>query len=202
MFFSSTEIAVKLIKIMRENLHLFSDSECRGVGKVIDSLFFVITFRILAILKMAQLQERREFYFCKKNSRQALPARDRFELECARIDLQRRSVLFDKRYIGKVLESERSDYIIQPSEVSFRWQAGIQIGKGRFGIVYSCVNLDTGAMMALKIIYLHKIMKKKESEKVDAIADEINNVLKIEHPNLVKMIGAELNRVSFNSQVE
>jgi mitogen-activated protein kinase kinase kinase len=100
------------------------------------------------------------------------------------------------KYIGREIESQdEDDYKIHPSEVSFRWQIGLKIGSGRFGIVYSAVNLDTGSIMALKIIYLHKITKKTESEKVDFVADEINNVIKIDQENLVKVYGAELNKV-------
>ncbi len=123
--------------------------------------------------------------------------RARFQTASSLLDTSLHEDLLRKRYVGKILEVDRSDYnVLCPSEVSFRWQAGLQIGRGRFGIVYSAVNLDTGGMMALKIVYLHKILDKKDSEKVGLVADEINNTLKIEHENLVRVYGAELNRVS------
>ena len=49
--------------------------------------------------------------------------------------------------------------------------------------------------MAMKVIYLYKIRDKDDHEKVDFIADEINNVIRIKHKNLVQVYGAELNRV-------
>lgn len=186
-----------MIQLVKASISYLDDAECLTVSSRIDALFARATVHMISILQARSNQEVIK-YDIKKGSNKYLPPGERFKAFCSKVDQRRRSVLLDKRYIGKALESERSDYKIQPSEVSFRWQAGIQIGKGRFGIVYSCANLDTGGMMALKIIYLHKIMKKKESEKVDAIADEINNVLRIEHPNLVKVFGAELNRVNFN----
>jgi hypothetical protein len=116
--------------------------------------------------------------------------RDRFGEGCLRTDNMREALLVEKKYIGKIINIERSSELIQSTEVSFRWQLGLLIGKGSFGNVYSCVNLDTGEPLALKIIPF----KTNDVKNVKEIADEINNVKDIDHPHLVKFYGAELHR--------
>jgi hypothetical protein len=121
--------------------------------------------------------------------------RDRFTEACARTDNMREALLMDKKYIGKIMAMERAgsngeQQLIQHTEVNFRWQLGLLIGKGSFGNVYSCVNLDTGEPLALKIIPF----KMNDVKNVKEIADEINNVKDINHENLVKFYGAELHR--------
>lgn len=117
----------------------------------------------------------------------------RFSISCLEADKKRENVLLEKRYIGKILDSTRPDYIINATEVSFRWQLGLLIGEGQYGKVYSCVNLDTGEPMAMKEIRF----KSNDIKKIKEIADEINNVQGINHENLVKVYGAELHRVIF-----
>lgn len=121
-----------------------------------------------------------------------LKPRDRFKEACERTDNQRETILLQRDYIGKIINIEKSSELIQSTEVSFRWQLGLLIGKGSFGNVYSCVNLDTGEPLALKIIPF----KPNDVKNVKEIADEINNVKDIDHENLVKFYGAELHRVS------
>lgn len=121
-----------------------------------------------------------------------LPPSERFSQECSRRDKDRESVLLVKRYIGKILPRQRPQNLITATEVSFRWQLGLQIGQGQYGKVYSCVNLDTGEPMAMKEIPF----KSNDVETIKGIADEINNVQGINHENLVKFYGAELHRVS------
>lgn len=197
-FFSSLSDIFNYLDLLRKYVYIMNEEDCKILDDSLEPVYltFSLQKRLNEHLSLTDNQPSKSLKPLHRVNK-SLPPRSRFELECDKLEKMRETSLADKGYVGKVLESERCDHKIQPSEVSFRWQIGLQIGKGRFGIVYSCVNLDTGGIMALKIIYLHKIMKKKQSEKVDAIASEINNVLRIEHPNLVKMFGAELNRVSF-----
>lgn len=56
------------------------------------------------------------------------PPRVRFSESCLRADKMREDVLLSKRYIGKILDIKRPDYIFTTTEVSFRWQLGLLIG--------------------------------------------------------------------------
>lgn len=96
----------------------------------------------------------------------------------------------DKRYIGKILNSHREQNLITATEVNFRWQLGLQIGVGQYGIVHSCVNLDTGEPMAMKKIPF----KSNDIEAIKNIYSEINNLQGIQHTNLVRLYGSELHR--------
>lgn len=126
-----------------------------------------------------------------KKSNKSLPPQKRFEAACLNADQLRESNLLNARYIGRILETNRQDCIINGTEVQFRWQLGLLIGEGSYGKVYSCVNLDTYEPMALKII---EFKNKADAETVKKIADEINNVVDINHENLVKVYGSELHR--------
>jgi mitogen-activated protein kinase kinase kinase 4 len=88
------------------------------------------------------------------------------------------------------LNQNRPQYVINVTEVKFRWQLGLLIGEGQYGKVYSCVNLDTGEPMAMKEIPF----KSNDIETIKGIADEIINVQDLNHENLVKFYGAELHR--------
>lgn len=120
-----------------------------------------------------------------------LPPSERFSQECFITDKNRENDLLEKRYIGKILDQQRTQHIITATEVNFRWQLGLKIGEGQYGIVYSCVNLDTGEPMAMKEIPF----KSNDIKTIQDIADEINNLQGINHENLVKFFGAELHRV-------
>ncbi len=120
----------------------------------------------------------------------ALPPSERFNQECNLTDRRREDDLLDKRYIGKILDQQRTQHVITATEVNFRWQLGLLIGEGMYGTVYSCVNLDTGEPMAMKEIPF----KSNDVKTISDIADEINNLQGITHENLVRFYGAELHR--------
>jgi hypothetical protein len=120
------------------------------------------------------------------------PPSQRFSEQCQLTDIEREKNLLQKRYIGKILDQEKTQKVIPVTEVNFRWQLGLLIGEGQYGKVYSCVNLETGESMAMKEIPF----KSNDINAIKELADEINNVQGIVHENLVKFYGAELHRVS------
>ncbi|RNA15922.1 mitogen-activated kinase kinase kinase 4 isoform X1 [Brachionus plicatilis] len=133
----------------------------------------------------------RSLSFTPKITNKSLPPRNRFDQACQQFDQEIEKRRFKDRSIGKILEINRQDWIIAGTEVQFRWQLGLLIGEGSFGKVYSCVNLDTWEPMALKII---EFKNNTDLQNLQEIADEINNVVDINHENLVKVYGSELHR--------
>ncbi|CAF0873556.1 unnamed protein product, partial [Brachionus calyciflorus] len=136
-------------------------------------------------------QRRLSFNYSVKKVDNKVSRRKKFEESCLERDKEREEVLLEDRLIGKILDINRQDSVITGSEVQFRWQLGLLIGEGSFGKVYSCVNLDTCEPMALKII---EFRNNTDATKVREIADEINNVVDINHENLVRVYGCELHR--------
>jgi mitogen-activated protein kinase kinase kinase 4 len=115
---------------------------------------------------------------------------DRFAEQCVLLDKHRESSALMRPYIGKILEKASQQQVITAINVNFRWQLGIFIGKGHFGEVYSCVNLENGEPMAVKKIPF----KSNDATTIQSIVNEINNIQGLEHENLVKFFGVELHR--------
>jgi calcium-dependent protein kinase len=57
------------------------------------------------------------------------------------------------------------------------------IGEGNYGKVYRAVHKETGINRALKVI-----LKKKVGDHMKFINDEIDNLKKVDHPNIVKLL--------------
>jgi len=74
----------------------------------------------------------------------------------------------------------------------FRWQR-LQhfVGRGRFGSVYTAVNLDTNQLMAVKQM---KLQRRQDHQAMEHLLDEIKNFSKIQHKNLVRYFGAEVHQ--------
>uniref|UniRef100_A0A3P8Y439 Mitogen-activated protein kinase kinase kinase 4 n=1 Tax=Esox lucius TaxID=8010 RepID=A0A3P8Y439_ESOLU len=115
----------------------------------------------------------------------------------------RRSIrLFeDKRYgimkqrniIGQVCHTPRSyDNVMHVGlrKVTFKWQRGNKIGEGQYGKVYTCINVDTGELMAMKEIRFQP----NDHKAIKETADELKIFEGIKHPNLVRYFGVELHR--------
>jgi hypothetical protein len=124
-----------------------------------------------------------------------LPPKQRFLQACEKRDIEIEGDLLNTKSIGKIQPVNRAQQqqVITSTEVSFRWQLGLLIGEGQYGKVFSCVNLENGEPMAMKSIPF----KMNQIQTIQDIANEINNLQSINHENLVKFYGAELNRVNF-----
>jgi hypothetical protein len=63
-------------------------------------------------------------------------------------------------------------------------------GSGKFGTVYVVMNLQSGGLLAMKQLKIdrnHRAMK--------ALIDEVENLERLQHPNLVRYYGVEVHRV-------
>ncbi|KAG7230147.1 hypothetical protein INR49_009867 [Caranx melampygus] len=107
----------------------------------------------------------------------------------------------DKRYammkqrniIGQVCHTPKSyDNVMQVGlrKVTFKWQRGNKIGEGQYGKVYTCINVDTGELMAMKEIRFQP----NDHKTIKETADELKIFEGIKHPNLVRYFGVELHR--------
>ena len=58
---------------------------------------------------------------------------------------------------GRQIEREEQSPLVQLTcrTISFRWQRGTKLGEGSFGQVYTCVNIDTGKILAMKEVIFY-----------------------------------------------
>lgn len=99
---------------------------------------------------------------------------------------------YEAKQIGCVSHTRRANAVFNLGvrTVSFRWQRGTKIGEGAFGRVYTCVNVDTGTILAMKEVKFQP----NDQQKIRSALDEITNFEGIQHPNLVHYHGVELHR--------
>ncbi|XP_043552237.1 mitogen-activated protein kinase kinase kinase 4 isoform X3 [Chiloscyllium plagiosum] len=121
----------------------------------------------------------------------------------SRIDIVRKSIksfeeqqnqqMKQKNIIGQVCDIPKSyDNVMQVGlrKVTFKWQRGNKIGEGQYGKVYTCINVDTGELMAMKEIRFQP----NDHKTIKETADELKIFEGIKHPNLVRYFGVELHR--------
>jgi len=103
-----------------------------------------------------------------------------------------------KTTLGRVLEgsneADRSLTFLSASatNITMRWQQGQFVGGGTFGSVYAALNLDTGALMAVKEIRLQD--PQLIPTIVKQIGDEMGVLAVLDHPNIVSYYGVEVHR--------
>uniref|UniRef100_A0A671XS69 Mitogen-activated protein kinase kinase kinase 4 n=1 Tax=Sparus aurata TaxID=8175 RepID=A0A671XS69_SPAAU len=107
---------------------------------------------------------------------------------------KRYAVMKQRNIIGQVCHTPKSyDNVMHVGlrKVTFKWQRGNKIGEGQYGKVYTCINVDTGELMAMKEIRFQP----NDHKTIKETADELKIFEGIKHPNLVRYFGVELHRV-------
>uniref|UniRef100_A0A8C9YVF3 Mitogen-activated protein kinase kinase kinase 4 n=1 Tax=Sander lucioperca TaxID=283035 RepID=A0A8C9YVF3_SANLU len=111
---------------------------------------------------------------------------------------KRYAVMKQRNIIGQVCHTPKSyDNVMHVGlrKVTFKWQRGNKIGEGQYGKVYTCINVDTGELMAMKEIRFQP----NDHKTIKETADELKIFEGIKHPNLVRYFGVELHRVRVHS---
>ncbi|KAF9066100.1 hypothetical protein BDP27DRAFT_1449944 [Rhodocollybia butyracea] len=114
------------------------------------------------------------------------------------VEGQRAVVGAEFRIVGRVLDTEKPEdrslvfLASSTSNISIRWQQGRFIGAGAFGSVYLAVNLDTGALMAVKEIKYQELSGIPNL--YSQIKDELSVMEMLHHPNVVEYYGIEVHR--------
>uniref|UniRef100_A0A4W5RK71 Mitogen-activated protein kinase kinase kinase 4 n=1 Tax=Hucho hucho TaxID=62062 RepID=A0A4W5RK71_9TELE len=106
---------------------------------------------------------------------------------------KRYAVMKQRNIIGQVCHTPKSyDNVMHVGlrKVTFKWQRGNKIGEGQYGKVYTCINVDTGELMAMKEIRFQP----NDHKTIKETADELKIFEGIKHPNLVRYFGVELHR--------
>ncbi|MBN3306469.1 M3K4 kinase, partial [Amia calva] len=106
---------------------------------------------------------------------------------------ERYAVMKQRNIIGQVCNTPKSyDNVMHVGlrKVTFKWQRGNKIGEGQYGKVYTCINVDSGELMAMKEIRFQP----NDHKTIKETADELKIFEGIKHPNLVRYFGVELHR--------
>ncbi|XP_067092393.1 mitogen-activated protein kinase kinase kinase 4 isoform X2 [Osmerus mordax] len=106
---------------------------------------------------------------------------------------KRYAVMKQRNIIGQVCHTPKSyDNVMHVGlrKVTFKWQRGNKIGEGQYGKVYTCINVDTGELMAMKEIRFQP----NDHKTIKETADELKIFEGIKHPNLVRYFGVEVHR--------
>ncbi|XP_065056880.1 mitogen-activated protein kinase kinase kinase 4-like [Rhopilema esculentum] len=119
---------------------------------------------------------------------------DQMGREIRKLEKKRNDMLFREKIIGRVSDRKpdlASDLVnISSRRVNFKWHMGNKIGEGQFGTVYSCVNQDTGKLIAMKQIQFNP----HDYSSIQDIADEITNIQSLQHESLVEYYGVEVHK--------
>ncbi|KAJ3610506.1 hypothetical protein NHX12_022598 [Muraenolepis orangiensis] len=106
---------------------------------------------------------------------------------------KRYGVMKQRNIIGQVCHTPKSfDNVMHVGlrKVTFKWQRGNKIGEGQYGKVYTCINVDSGELMAMKEIRFQP----NDHKTIKETADELKIFEGLKHPNLVRYFGVELHR--------
>lgn len=76
----------------------------------------------------------------------------------------------------------------------FQYKKGPLIGKGTYGEVYECLNLNTGELLAVKTFKIHGDLHKVLGY-IEAMKKEVTQLRSLGHPNIVKYFSADVMEV-------
>lgn len=101
-------------------------------------------------------------------------------------------------YRGRVLDNSKFEdrslvsLASSSSTIAIRWQQGRFISAGAFGSVYQAINLDSGALMAVKEIKID--LSSSTIKLLSQLQDELRVMEMLHHPNIVEYYGIEVHR--------
>ncbi|XP_028125961.1 mitogen-activated protein kinase kinase kinase NPK1-like [Camellia sinensis] len=74
---------------------------------------------------------------------------------------------------------------------TIRWRKGELIGCGAFGRVYMGLNIDSGALLAIKQVSIagNSAAKEKTQAHIRELEEEVNLLENLSHPNIVRYLG-------------
>jgi hypothetical protein len=88
---------------------------------------------------------------------------------------------------------------LKTRNIDFRWRRGTRIGQGGAGVAFRAINCSNGSIVCMKEIQLSSIASRSlpstYPEKLRRIAGEIDMIMSINHPNIVRYFGIEKYKV-------
>ncbi|XP_061119428.1 mitogen-activated protein kinase kinase kinase 1 isoform X2 [Conger conger] len=90
----------------------------------------------------------------------------------------------------------------QPYREGVEWLKGQQIGLGAFSSCYQAQDVGTGTLMAVKQVTYVRNTSSEQEEVVETLRDEIRMMGHLNHPNIIRMLGATCEKNNYNLFVE
>jgi serine/threonine protein kinase len=88
-----------------------------------------------------------------------------------------------------------------PHQEGITWKRGQVLGNGAWGTVYEALNIQSGALMAVKQVPIKLDDAAKQSQ-AQTLEREIAMMTVLSHPNIVKIIGSEIKDDKINILME
>ncbi|XP_067842285.1 mitogen-activated protein kinase kinase kinase 1 isoform X2 [Heptranchias perlo] len=82
------------------------------------------------------------------------------------------------------------------------WFKGQQIGLGAFSSCYQAQDVATGTLMAVKQVTYIRNTSTEQEEVVQTLREEIRMMAHLNHPNIIRMLGATCEKSNYNLFVE
>ncbi|XP_058846331.1 mitogen-activated protein kinase kinase kinase 1-like isoform X1 [Acipenser ruthenus] len=89
-----------------------------------------------------------------------------------------------------------------PYREGAEWLKGQQIGLGAFSSCYQAQDVGTGTLMAVKQVTYVRNTSSEQEEVVEALREEIRMMGHLNHPNIIRMLGATCEKNNYNLFVE
>uniref|UniRef100_A0A4W5NMW3 Mitogen-activated protein kinase kinase kinase 1 n=1 Tax=Hucho hucho TaxID=62062 RepID=A0A4W5NMW3_9TELE len=90
----------------------------------------------------------------------------------------------------------------QPYREGHEWLKGQQIGLGAFSSCYQAQDVGTGTLLAVKQVTYVRNTSSEQEEVVEALREEIRMMAHLNHPNIIRMLGATCEKSNYNLMVE
>lgn len=117
--------------------------------------------------------------------------------------------LRDRKQIGRIYDNTNTmtasgttvDPVIslKTRSIDFPWRRGNRLGQGGAGVAFRAINCSNGSIVCMKEIQLSSIASRSlpstYPEKLRRIAEEIDMIMSINHPNIVRYFGIEKYKV-------
>ena len=118
--------------------------------------------------------------------------------------------LRERKQIGQIFNSNSNNTTTSSStldpgislktrNIAFPWRRGTRIGQGGAGVAFRAINSSNGSIVCMKEIQLSSIASRSlpstYPEKLRRIAEEIDMIMSINHPNIVRYFGIEKYKV-------
>ncbi|NXX59076.1 M3K1 kinase, partial [Scopus umbretta] len=82
------------------------------------------------------------------------------------------------------------------------WLKSQQIGLGAFSSCYQAQDVGTGTLMAVKQVTYVRNTSSEQEEVVEALREEIRMMSHLNHPNIIRMLGATREKSNYNLFIE
>lgn len=130
---------------------------------------------------------------------------DRIAQKIRNLDNELEKKLRERKQIGQPFLHTNSSTTPDPvislriRNIDFPWRRGTRIGKGGAGVAFRAINCSNGSIVCMKEMQLTSIasgsLSTTYTAKLRLIAEEINMIMTINHPNIVRYFGIEKYKV-------